>query len=93
MPRELNPEDSARLDEWVAAVADALGVTTPVPVSSLLAIAGDVAHQALRPASPVTGFLLGAALASTPSLSADEALARVREVLAAFVAAHPESQG
>jgi len=87
MARDLAPEDSARLDDWVAQVASALSVDVDVPVAGLLKLAADVAHGVLRPAAPVTGFLVGAALAASPQLAPDEALARVRAVLEAFPAA------
>jgi glycerol-3-phosphate O-acyltransferase len=84
MARDLAPEDAARLDDWVAQVASALSVDLAVPTSGLLKLAAEVAHGVLRPAAPVTGFLVGAALAASPQLSADEVLARVRSLLEAF---------
>lgn len=51
------------VDDWVAAAADALGVTDPVDVTLLLDVAREAAHGVARPAAPVTTYLLGLAVA------------------------------
>ena len=52
-----------KLDEWVAAACDQLGIERgEVPTSLVLDLARDVAHHTLRPAAPVTTYLLGVAV-------------------------------
>lgn len=51
------------VDDWVAAAADALGVTDSVDVTLLLDVAREAAHAVARPAAPVTTYLLGLAVA------------------------------
>jgi len=52
-----------KLDEWVAAACDQLGIEPgEVPTSLVLDLARDVAHHTLRPAAPVTAYLLGVAV-------------------------------
>jgi hypothetical protein len=51
------------LDRWNTAVADALGIATSQAESALvLDVARDVAHDVLRPAAPVSAYLLGVAV-------------------------------
>jgi hypothetical protein len=51
------------VDDWVAAVKDALGITDDVDVTLVLDVAREAAHGVARPAAPVTTFLLGMATA------------------------------
>ena len=51
------------VDDWVAAVRDALGVTDEVDVDLVLDLAREAAHAVARPAAPVTTYLLGLAVA------------------------------
>ena len=51
------------IDDWVAAVSEALGVTDEVDVALVLDVARDAAHGVARPAAPVTTYLLGVAVA------------------------------
>ena len=51
------------VDDWVAAVKDALGITDEVDVTLVLDVAREAAHGVARPAAPVTTFLLGVATA------------------------------
>jgi hypothetical protein len=53
---------SSRLDDWAAEVAAALGLHGPPDVPLVLDLAKDVAHGVLRPAAPVTTYLLGVAV-------------------------------
>jgi hypothetical protein len=55
--------EESGMDEWVAAVRDALGLRTEVDLDVILDVARDAAHAVRRPAAPVTTFLLGAAVA------------------------------
>jgi hypothetical protein len=50
------------IDDWVAAVKDALGISDEADVSLILDVARDAAHNVARPAAPVTTFLLGLAV-------------------------------
>ncbi|WP_136520128.1 DUF6457 domain-containing protein [Cellulomonas telluris] len=76
--------DAEPLYDWLAHVADVLGVdralveeTTP-PV---LGMVRDVAHGVVRPAGPMTAFLVGVAAGSAGGGAAETA-ARVRTALA-----------
>ncbi len=51
------------VDDWVAAAADALGITDEIDVTLLLDLAREAAHAVARPAAPVTTYLLGLAVA------------------------------
>jgi hypothetical protein len=52
-----------QLDAWVAAAAAELGLDPgEVPVKQVLDVARDVAHGVLRPAAPVTAYLMGVAV-------------------------------
>lgn len=66
------------VDDWVAAVSDALGLTDDVDVPLLLDVARDAAHSVARPAAPVTTYLLGLAVArGTDPTKAAETLAEL----------------
>jgi hypothetical protein len=67
------------LDDWTAAVAEALDVRTLPDVPAVLELARDVAHGVERPAAPVTAWLAGFAAAS--GLDPAEAAARIRALL------------
>jgi hypothetical protein len=51
------------MEQWVAAACAELGLDpAEVQVPVVLDLAGDVAHQVLRPGAPVTTYLLGVAV-------------------------------
>jgi Domain of unknown function (DUF6457) len=50
-----------QLDEWVARVQDALGLGRG-DTALVLDLARDVAHGVMRPAAPVSAYLLGLAV-------------------------------
>jgi Domain of unknown function (DUF6457) len=51
------------LDRWVAAASAELGLEPgDVQAAAVLDVARDVAHQVLRPAAPVTAYLMGVAV-------------------------------
>jgi uncharacterized protein DUF6457 len=51
------------LDDWVAAASAELGLAPgDVSAKAVLDVARDVAHQVLRPAAPVTAYLMGVAV-------------------------------
>jgi hypothetical protein len=52
-----------QLDEWTAAASARLALDpADVPVRQVLDLARDVAHGVLRPAAPLTAYLLGLAV-------------------------------
>jgi molybdopterin-guanine dinucleotide biosynthesis protein A len=55
--------EGAPMQEWVAAVQDALGLDVAVEIDTILDVARDAAHAVSRPTAPVTTFLLGVAVA------------------------------
>lgn len=50
------------MDDWTTQVCDALGLDADPQVAMVLRVAKDVAHGVLRPAAPVTAYLLGIAV-------------------------------
>lgn len=75
------------LSEWVDQIAPALGLNArDIPTADLLSLTGVVAHGVVRPAAPVTSFIMGVALGRGSVSSYAEADAIVRE----FVATHGE---
>ncbi|RFA07479.1 hypothetical protein B7R21_14895 [Subtercola boreus] len=75
------------LEEWTADLRDALrlaGLDVPlaVDVAAILSLAGDAAHAVLRPAAPLTTFVVGFAAGRAAGGGADPAAA-VAEALAA----------
>jgi len=51
------------VDDWLAALTDALGISDEVDVAMILDVAREAAHAVARPAAPVTTYLLGIAVA------------------------------
>jgi len=74
-----------RLDEWLVAAADELGVEHPVDSRLLLDMTRDVAHGVERPAAPLTAYLLGLAVARGAKPA--EACARLSALAATWTAA------
>ncbi|MET8229163.1 DUF6457 domain-containing protein [Micromonospora sp. NPDC005298] len=76
------------MDDWVTAACAELDLdATRVPVSAVLDVARDVAHQVLRPGAPVSAYLLGLAVGR----GADPADAAAR--LSALAAGWPVELG
>lgn len=72
------------LQEWNEVVAPALGVDPALVAATqddVLDMVRDVAHGVLRPAAPLTAFLVGLAAGRAQARGADAATA-VREALA-----------
>ncbi len=67
------------LGAWADKVAADLKIDPPTAdqINRLLGVAGVAAHEVLRPAAPITTFLIGYALAADPSLSLDSAVATI----------------
>ena len=56
-------QEGPDMEQWVAAVREALGIDVDVDLDAILDVARDAAHGVERPAAPVTTYLLGAAVA------------------------------
>lgn len=68
------------LDAWVSDLAGALGVdTAEVPTPLILDVTRDVAHGVMRPAGPLSTFIMG--LAVGRGHSAEEAARITRELI------------
>jgi hypothetical protein len=76
------------LDQWMTTVCDALGIEVPGS-GPILDLARDVAHGVLRPAAPVTAYLVG--LAVGRGADPADAFATVAALVEAHVEAHTES--
>lgn len=76
----------AQLDAWADEVRAALGIEPDVDVKSVLGLAGVAAHAVVRPAAPLTTYLVGfvagraAASGDDPAAAAAEATRLVREL-------------
>jgi hypothetical protein len=81
---DLDPQ----LTAWADEVRSTLGIEADVDVSAVLGIAGVAAHAVVRPAAPLTTYLVGfaagraAATGDDPAAAAAEATRRVRELAA-----------
>jgi len=63
------------LDDWVAALAEALGLDLEdVDTQALLDVARDAAHSVVRPAAPLATFLVGYAAGQRGAAGDDIAL-------------------
>lgn len=71
------------MDDWTTRVCEALGLDDDPQVALVLRVAKDVAHGVLRPAAPVTAYLLGIAVGR----GADPT--QVEQLLADLIAQHP----
>lgn len=78
----------AQLEAWAEEVRSALGIDASVDVQAVLGLAGVAAHAVVRPAAPLTTYLVGfvagraAANGDDPALAAAEATRLVRELAA-----------
>ncbi|WP_200807339.1 DUF6457 domain-containing protein [Demequina sp. NBRC 110053] len=80
--------DTTQLEAWVEALAGELGIdTAEVDVEALLDIARDAAHSLVRPAAPITTFLVGYAVAQGSSL--EDVSDSVRELARRWVEEMP----
>jgi hypothetical protein len=79
-----------KLDEWMSKVSTELDLPPEVLDRDLiLGLAGDAAHAVVRPAAPLTTFLLGVAVGQGQPLP--EAAERIRTLAAAWPAQHETS--
>ena len=83
---------SSDLEVWAAELASALnldGVMT-VDVDAILALAGDAAHAIVRPAAPLTTFIVGFA-AGRGSVDGSIDTATATEIARTLALAHAEA--
>lgn len=72
------PED---LDAWVRTLAESLGLGGEQhPIGLLLDVTRDAAHGVVRPAGPLTTYLVGLAVAQ--GMTVEDAVARTRATIA-----------
>ena len=71
----------SELDDWAARAAAELGIADAVPIGLLLELSREAAHRVVRPAAPVTTYLLGIAVGRGADPS--EAAARLEAMLPA----------
>lgn len=81
-------EFDALLEAWADEVRAALDIDAAVDVKAVLGLAGVAAHSVVRPAAPLTTYLVGfaagqaAARGEDPALAAAEATRVARELAA-----------
>ncbi|HEY5230909.1 MAG TPA: DUF6457 domain-containing protein [Galbitalea sp.] len=84
------PDQDAILQAWCAALVARLGLDgVQVNVDAVLSLAGEVAHAVIRPAAPLTAFVVGyaAGLAVGSGTPAGSAASDVATYDSAFAAA------
>lgn len=74
-------EGTRMMDEWIAEVKAVLGLDVDVDVELLLNVAKEAAHNVVRPAAPVTTYLLGIAVAN--GADAQDAAAKIQKLAVA----------
>lgn len=81
-------ENDGILEAWADEVRDALGIDATVDVKAVLGLAGVAAHAVVRPAAPLTTYLVGyaagraAAQGHDPAAAAAEATRIARDLAA-----------
>ena len=81
-----SPED---LDAWVHTLAESLGLADDQhPIGLLLDLTRDAAHGVVRPAGPLTTYLVGLAVAG--GMTVEDALARARATITDWKAGSSE---
>lgn len=55
-------DERKTLDDWVEAACGELGITGGIDRNAVLDVARDVAHGVMRPAAPLTAYLMGVAV-------------------------------
>jgi hypothetical protein len=83
------PDDAdGILADWSNEVRSALGIEPDVDIRSVLGLAGVVAHAVVRPAAPLTTYLVGyvagraAALGDDPAAAAEDATRILKDLAA-----------
>ncbi|MDP3950879.1 DUF6457 domain-containing protein [Microbacterium sp.] len=79
------PDAPQDLDAWVADLAESLGLGADEhPIGLLLDLTRDAAHGVVRPAGPLTTYLVGLAVAQ--GMTVEDAVARTRATIAEWKA-------
>jgi len=79
----------ADLDAWVSTLAESLGLDADEhPIGPLLDLTRDAAHGVVRPAGPLTTYLVGLAVAG--GMPVEDALARARATITDWKAGSSE---
>lgn len=90
------PEEDATLITWCADVSEALALEgVEVDIKLLLGLAGRAAHQVLRPAAPLTTYLVGYAAglaAASGSQTGTAATEAATEIALRLCAEHPQAE-
>ena len=82
----------SKLDDWVTAACAELALDpTEVDTAVVLDLARDVAHDVLRPAAPITAYLVG--LAVGRGADQDRATAAVSALAGRWAAQTPDPGG
>lgn len=72
----MNDQERATLEAWVEKLTAALDLTdVPFEIDAVLDLAGDAARSVVRPAAPVTTFLVGYAAGRAAGAGEDPAQA------------------
>ncbi len=81
-------DSPAELDRWVASLSSALGLSEgdddghDVPIGLLLDLTREAAHGVVRPAGPLTTYLV--ALAVAQGMPVDDAVTHARSAIVAW---------
>lgn len=84
-----NDDDfEAVLESWADEIRGALGIEADVDVEAVLGLAGVAAHTVLRPAAPLTTYLVGFAAGRAAANGADpaDAAAEATRIIRALAA-------
>ena len=83
--------DESALAAWASGLAADLGVEQVLDVDAVLDLAADAAHGIMRPAAPLTTYLVGVAIgrAGGDPAQVAEVLERVRVAIEAWDAPDP----
>lgn len=77
------PDTPDDLDVWVATLAETLGLgADEIPTGLLLDLTRDAAHGVVRPAGPLTTYLIGLAVAR--GMTVEDAADRTRTTIAGW---------
>lgn len=78
-----NDDPDALLAEWADAVRAELGIAESVDIPAVLGLAGVAAHAVVRPAAPLTTYLVGFAAGRAAARGEDAAAAAAAATRAA----------
>ncbi|MFG6402096.1 MULTISPECIES: DUF6457 domain-containing protein [unclassified Microbacterium] len=84
----MTDDNQALVAEWTRRLTTGLGIDPAVvDANAVLALAGQAAHSVVRPAAPVTTYIVGfaAGLLAADGIDADEAYESVRRATAVLI--------